>query len=185
MDNLFLPINIETISDGSIQSFDVFFKSPDGRMVIYCSSGAAINEEQKKIVYDNKIEKLYIAKKDKNIYSLYIEEMLPDILSDPAINVPVKASITYESVAGIAKSVFETPQNENLQRYKKTINDAVKFVFDEHEALQRLIALTTFDFSIYNHCLNVGLFGIGLAKELLGQEDGHDFQEIAAGFFLH
>ena len=185
MESLFIPINIETIRDNSIQSFDLFYRLADEKMVLYCSSGSKVDEEQKKIVSDNSIDKLYIAKKDKVIYNFYLEEMLPSILNDPKINTPLKAKISYETVTSIAKTVFESPKAENIARYKKTILDTLEFVLKDNEALQRLIALTTFDFTVYNHCVNVGLFGIGLAKELLKDSPEHDFREISAGFFLH
>jgi len=51
--------------------------------------------------------------------------------------------------------------------------------------LQNLINLTTLDFTTYNHSINVGIISTGLAKELLGDQPGYDFVEMAKGFFLH
>ena len=47
--------------------------------------------------------------------------------------------------------------------------------------MQNLISLTTFDFSTYNHSINVGIFSIGLTNELLDDFQDYNLPEIVAG----
>ena len=111
--------------------------------------------------------------------------MLGGILSDPEISTEIKAKISYNAIMNIAESLFESPKSENIFRYKQSIFDTMDFILKDNNALKNLIGLTTFDFSLRNHSINVGIFGIGLAKVLLSNDSEHDLNEIAAGFFLH
>jgi len=184
MENLYIPVDSETILPDTVKSFDIFFQTED-KMVLYCSGGEEAKDEVLEKFQKNESQKLYIRKKDKNYYSLYIEEILGSILNDPEISTAVKAKTAYNSVMNLAESLFQSPKAEIIQRYKNSIFDTLEFVFNDNDALLSLINLTSYDFTTYNHSVNVGIFSIGLAKEILDKESDHDFEEIAAGFFLH
>lgn len=185
MDNLYLPIEIQTIRSHAIQSFDVFFKTGEEEMVLYCANGEVVREEVRNTIQERNIKKLYILKKDKIYYDLYIEKALSSILLDPEISTSVKAKTAYDSIRSIAESLFESPKAEIIQRYKNVIFNIVEYVFKDNDAMQNLINLTTFDSTTYNHSINVGIISTGLAKEFLRDRPNHDFAEMAKGFFLH
>ena len=184
-DNLYFPIDVHIIRYDAIQSFDVFLKTGEGKIVLYCANGEVVKEEVREKIQEHNVKNLYILKKDKLYYDLYVEEILFSILNDPKISTPVKAKTAYNSIMNVAKSLFESPKAEIIQRYKNTIFDTVEFILKDNEILQNLITLTSFDFSTYNHSINVGIFSIGLAKELLEDNPDFNFPEMAAGFFLH
>ena len=104
MDNLYLPdslyvsIDTHTIRPDTIQSFDVFFKTSERKMVLYCANGGVVKEEVRETIQEHNIENLYILKKDKIYYDLYVEEILSSILNDPKISTPVKAKTAYNSI---------------------------------------------------------------------------------------
>jgi len=182
---LYIPIDVHTLRNDTLQSFDVFFKTNERKMVLYCANGEVVNEEVRESIKSRNIYNLYILKKDKIYYDLYIEEILPSILSDPKIESFAKTKTAYDSIMNIARLLFESPKADIIQRYKNTIYNTMDFVIKDNEALQNLISMTTFDFSVYNHSINVGIFSIGLTKELLGDSLDYNLAEMVAGFFLH
>lgn len=184
MENLYIPIDCETILLDTVKSFDIFFET-DEKKELYSAGGEEVKDEVFEIFKKNKSQKLYIQKKDKNYYSLYIEEVLGSILNDPKISTAVRAKTAYESVMNLAESLFQSPKAEIIQRYKNAIFDILEFILNEDDALPNLINLTSYDFTTYNHSVNVGIFSVGLTKGLLEEGSEHDFEEIAAGFFLH
>ena len=183
MENLYIPIDSETILSDTVKSFDIFFETEE-KMVLYCSGGEEAKNEVIEKFNKNKSKKLFIRKKDKNYYSLYVEEILGSILNNPEISKAVKAKTAYNSIINLAESLFKSPKAEIIQRYKNAIFDTLEFILNNNAILE-LINLTSYDFTTYNHSVNVGLFSTGLTKELLDKGSDHDFEEIAAGFFLH
>ena len=59
------------------------------------------------------------------------------------------------------------------------------FVLKEDDSVAHLINMTQFDFTTYNHSMNVGIFATGLTKALFANNDKHNLEEIASGYFLH
>jgi HD-GYP domain-containing protein (c-di-GMP phosphodiesterase class II) len=185
MDSAFLPIDRLTIRPETVQTFDIYFRSGEGNMVLYCACGEKVADEMCGRIREHGIEKLFILKKDWSQYHVYVEDNLDTILADASLVSPRKALVSYGVIAYIAEQLFRTPRAEFIRRYKKSIMTTLKHVLHEDTSLRSLIGLTTFDFSLYNHSINVGIFGMGLLKEILDKQPGHNFGEIATGFFLH
>ena len=186
MNEDYYPISSQTVIPGTVVSFDIFSKGTE-KMELCCKSGDNIREETLKKIYENNITELYIRKLNKKYYFLYLEEVLETIIHDPDISTSVKAKTTYDTIMNLAYDLFKTPniELEFIQRYKHTIYDITEFILNENDALKSLINLTTFDYTICNHSVNVGIFSLGLAQELFENIHDYDFEDIAAGFFLH
>ncbi len=185
MEKLYVPIDTKNIRPGSILSFDVFFKTREGKHVLYCAGGEAVIDEIREKITEYNIDRFYIKKNDKINYDHYIQENLIRILKDPDISSSEKADSAYNTIKATAQSLFERPGKEIIQGYKKVIFDTLKFVLHDDNNLHQLISLSSLDSSSYNHSINVGIYSIGLSKKLLPAESDHDFEQIAAGFFLH
>jgi len=186
MNENYYPIGSHTVIPGTVVSFDIFSKGT-GSMELCCSSGDNVREETLKKIFENNITELYIRKHNKKYYFHYLEEVLEAIIHDPGINTSVKAKTTYDTIMNLAGDLFKTPhiELELIQRYKHTVYDITEFILNDNDALKNLINLTTFNYTISNHSVNVGILSLGLAKELFKDNYDFDFENIAAGFFLH
>ena len=185
METSYLPIDTKTILGGTVRSFDVFFQTREGKYVLYCAGGETVSSEIYEKITEYNIDKFYIKNIDKINYDLYIQENLISILKDPDISSSDKAKSSYNTIKATAQSLFESPGKEIIQGYKRVIFNTLKFILQDDSFLQKLIGLTNLDFSNYNHSINVGIYSIGLSKKLISTEFDHDFEQMAAGFFLH
>jgi len=185
MENLYLPIDTQTIRGGTVRSFDLFFQTREGKYVLYCAGGETVSNDIREKIPEHKVGKLYIKNEDKINYDFYIQENLNNILKDPTISNSDKVQTAYSSILSTTQLLFENPEAEIIKRHKKVIFNTMEFVFLDDRNLKKLIGLTSLDFSNYNHSINVGIFSIGLTKKLLSSQTDHDFKEMAAGFFLH
>jgi HD-GYP domain-containing protein (c-di-GMP phosphodiesterase class II) len=183
--SLYYLINSDILQNGIMQSFDVFFRTNEDKMVLYCANGETVDEKLRHKIKSNNISNLYINKRDKIHYDLQIEKNLPGILSDPEIETYIKTKIAYESIRNIADILFAAPKAQIIKRYRKSIYSTMDYVFNNNDGLQKLINMTTFDFSTYNHSVNVGIFSIGLTTEIFDTMDDFNLKEMVAGFFLH
>jgi len=184
-EELYFQICADTIQSGTMPSFDVFFRSREDRMVLYCANGEMFDDRLREKVKRSNITNLFINKRDKIHYDLQIEKNLAGILSDPGIVTYVKTKSAYDTIKNIASILFETPNAQIIKRYRKSIYTTVDYVFSNNEALQKLINLTTFDYSTYNHSVNVGILSTGLMLQLLDILGDYDLKETVSAFFLH
>lgn len=185
MDNVYLSIDRETIRRDTVQEFDVFFRSGEDKMVLYSAGGKGFDADVSEKIREHSIDRLYIQKKDRVHYHSYVENNLETILENPSMEAPRKAAVAYQSVNFIAEQLFKTPKAEFIKRYKRVVFQTLDMVLKIDAVLRELIRLTTFDFNISNHSINVGIFSIGLMREFIGDYTNHDTREIATGFFLH
>jgi HD-GYP domain-containing protein (c-di-GMP phosphodiesterase class II) len=181
----FIPIPVQTLKIDSMKSFDLFIRTKSGRMVLFNAREELFTLEVRDNLLANDISVLFINDEDKEEYNTYVAENLADFLNNPELSNNDKAEFAYLSISNIAQSLFEKPSEQSISSYKTAITATMNFILTEDDALINLIQLTEFDYTTFNHSMNVGIFATGLSKALFSRESDHNMTEIAAGFFLH
>lgn len=185
MDSSYLAIDRETIREDMAHAFDIFFQSGEGNLALYCPNGQKVGVDVTAKIQEHSIERFYINRRDRYHYHMHVENHLDSILGESDMRPSRKAAVVYQSILFVADQLFKSPKADLVRRYKKTVSHTMDLVLKDASVLQSLIRLTTFDFSVFNHSINVGIFSIGLMQEFMGNLDGEDVKEVAAGFFLH
>jgi len=164
--------------------FNIFTKIDD-TYVKYHECGQPFTEEiYKKLIVKN-VEKIYIPVNDGEYYSRYVVDNLSDILKIEEITIPERAQFTHAALTGLGQILFEHPKFKIAQHFKFSVSKLTGFILKHDEAIGYLICLTSHDFSLTIHSINVGIYASGLARKLLTEGGSHDMESIAAGFFLH
>ncbi len=178
-----IPIDTFTIIPDTLLTFEVF--SNKNLRNIGIQSGQTVDEHTIREFKQNNVSKLYIHPRDKNSYFLYLEEILDSVVYDYSIDTDQKAKTFHMVIKNIADDLFLKPSPELVRRFKQAAFSLAQFILNDNNSLKKLVKHTSFDFSISNHSINVGIFSVGLARELLESISDESFEEITAGFFLH
>lgn len=182
----YLPIACETFRNDRLRSFDVYFQSRDGAMVLYCAKGESMSRNlAEKLRDEHLIEKLYIHRREKSYYNRYLEVMLKQFMADPAIDTVTKADIAYGTVRRIAEELFSSPKADIIRRSKPVILETMNFVLEDRHAFHALIGKMSNDHDLYDHSINVGIFSMGLSAELIRTDVDINYTEAIPAFFLH
>lgn len=181
----FIPIPLETLKIDTSKSFDVFIKRDQDKMVLYSAGGEQFTAEVRDKLIENGLYILYITEGDVIPYNNYLAENLSSFLSNPDTNNEEKSEFAYKTISNIGRGLFMKPTAESISSYKNAITKTMNFILSEEEAVSNLINLTRLDFTTYNHSMNVGIFATGLMKALFSDDDTHNLEELAVGFFLH
>lgn len=185
LEKFYISVHPQIFRIDTIRSFDLYAKNSDGRINLFHSANDLYSAEQHGRIFNENIAALYIKINDKGRYTRYLEENFPFIMEDPLISNLDKAEIGHEVITFIAMTLFSTPGAEIVAGFKKAIELIADYIFFSEDGIKHLIRLTSNGYQEYNHAVNVGIFGLGLAKELLGDNEAHNIPGIAAGFFLH
>ena len=181
----FIPIPLDTLQINTDKNFDVFIKTKKGKMVLYSAGRESFSLKVRDNLIEHGISILYISEKDIGLYNSYLSENLSEQLSNPNAPTQDKAEFAYTTIANIGRNLFAKPTAETIDSYKNAISKTVDFVLKEDDSVAHLINMTQFDFTTYNHSMNVGIFATGLTKALFANNDKHNLEELASGFFLH
>ncbi|MCX7982158.1 MAG: DUF3391 domain-containing protein [Syntrophales bacterium] len=111
--------------------------------------------------------------------------ILLEVLKDKAIEPEKKASLIRLHSTQIMKKLFEEPTRSNIKEVKKVAAGIADCIIKDDKTTFLLISMTNFDFTTYNHSVNVGFLALALAKSVFANSPHHDLQELGAGFFLH
>jgi HD-GYP domain-containing protein (c-di-GMP phosphodiesterase class II) len=136
-------------------------------------------------IFTNPIQGLYIPINDKKKYFRYIEEKIAVVLGDPMMGLPSKAEIVYSLLTDAAFEALAVHDSVSVIRYRKIAEIFIYFILQSPGAIKAIIPMTSTRGQDHNHFVNVGIYGIALAKEMLNNSGSHNFHEIASGFFLH
>ena len=185
IEKFYISVHPQIFRIDTIRTFDIFAKNSEGRVSLFHSAGDIYSAEQHGKIFKHNIPALFIRIIDKGRYTKYLEENFPFIMQDPFISLHDKAEISHEVLSLIAMTIFSSPGTEIILSFKKAIEEVTNFVLWNDEASKFLIQLTSSSFNEYNHAVNVGILGLGLAKEVLTGNEDYNIPEIVAGFFLH
>ena len=114
-----------------------------------------------------------------------IPASLREAIHDRSLPPDQKSKIVYESSLVLVERLFEDPKAENIHEAKKGISEVVDLIISDDATAKELLKITAYDFYTYTHSVNVGVFGVMLAKALFKGSDAHNMHELGAGFFLH
>ena len=182
--NSYFPVYLRTIRVNSIQSFNIHIKV-SGKFVLFHSGGNNFTEEVLRKLLENNVSIVYIAESDTEAYNRYMVANLPDLLADPNLNIHQKTQVAYLSINSIGKSLFDNPDAESLGLFKTSVSITTDFILKEDDAIHNLISMTSRDYRLTTHAINVGIFATGLSHLILRDKPGHDMRRISTGFFLH
>lgn len=96
-----------------------------------------------------------------------------------------KAKAVYDHSINMMKHIIDQPTSENILSGKKIVGDIVDVILLDDDLANALTQITSHDFYTYTHSVNVGMYGVLLAKTALGSDADHNLKEMGAGFFLH
>jgi HD-GYP domain-containing protein (c-di-GMP phosphodiesterase class II) len=121
----------------------------------------------------------------KNLSTEVVTEKLKEVIHDKKMSPEPKAQAVHLYSVGMVNKLLDKPTRENISQFKKDIVDVVDLILADDATNQHLLQLTSHDYNTYIHSVNVGVYGISLAKAVFTGEDKHNMHALGAGFFLH
>jgi len=185
MNQKHFPIHPMVLRIDTVQNFNVFNKTGENKFDLFNGRGKQYTSSAHRRIFNDSISVLYIEIADERNYLEYLENFLIVIINDPLINAQMKAKIIHLLLVVNAKILLKDPKPETTSRYRRVIKVFSDYIFKHDNALQLIIAETKSNSNDYNHLVNVGIYGMGFALEVLPRDESHNLGEIAAGFFLH
>ncbi|MBT4482815.1 MAG: HD domain-containing protein [Candidatus Latescibacteria bacterium] len=185
MDDTHFPIHPQILRIDTKVPFSIYEKVGDEGYEDFYNAGDEYTASVHGKLYNKSISKLHVNNNEKLTYIRYLEDNFDIIFNDPFLDVQNKVKISHELLTSSAFFLLKNPDFDKIIRYKKVVRILANFVFSNDDAINHLLSLTTRSAQKYNHIVNVGIYGMGLAKEIFTDPSSHNIAEVAAGFFLH
>lgn len=112
-------------------------------------------------------------------------EYMKETVHDPDIRPEVKARVVYHCSRQVMEDLFQNPSAGFISRGKQAVTHIADLIMNDDDTTSHILKIVSHDFTTYTHSVNVGIYGLFLAKRLYGTSSGHDMHELGASFFLH
>ena len=182
----FLPIPLETFCLDTVTSFKIYvLTKKEKEPVLYRAENLPFTEEVRKRLLEHEVERVYIDSSDEDQYRDYIEHNLDKIVADESMESQKKAEIVYSSTTHLIKRLLESPwMHDGIRRSEKVVESTVGFILRDETAFKSFLAVRSYDYYTYTHCVNVCVFCVALAQKL-ELADASELKVLGTGALLH
>lgn len=160
----FFEIRINSVSPNSVLTFDIYLMV-NSKSILFRKKGELLTPDRLKTLAKHGGEKFLVPEEQRVDYLASIQ----NVIKNPSSSTEEKAKFIKESAFLHLHELF------TKQDISQVLNDAtnlvvemVNFVSTDVAAAASLMRLSIHDYYTYNHCVDVGVYSIVLAKKLFG-----------------
>jgi HD-GYP domain-containing protein (c-di-GMP phosphodiesterase class II) len=176
----FFEIRLSSIATGVPLPFNIYL-SINGKRVLFRKQGEVITPERLKLLIYHGGEKFLVPEDQRAQYL----QSLRDIIHNPDTSTEMKSKFIKESAFLHVHDLFTKEDiSSSVIDAAGLVEEMVTFVSTDVEAVTSLMRLSIHDYYTYNHCVDVAVYSIVLAKKLYG-EDKKKLMMAGLGGLLH
>jgi|694.fasta_scaffold130833_2 putative nucleotidyltransferase with HDIG domain len=176
----FFEIRLQSLVPDAPLAFDLFLVV-NGKPTLFRKQGQTITTERMSSLLAHKGQRFLILEEHRAIYLSILKQML----SNPDASVETKAKYVKESAFLHVHDLFDKPNvADSVQGAELLVAEMVDLVSEDVGAAASLMKLSTHDYYTYNHCVDVAVYTIAIAKHLFGL-DRTKLIQAGLGGLLH
>lgn len=160
----FFEIRLQSVVTGQPIHFDLFLVV-SGKPLLFRKQKDTLSEERLRSLIQHGGQK-FLVPEDQRI--LYLQS-LKSMVNNPDSSEETKSKYIKESAYLHVNDLFEKESvAETVKEAEVLVSEMVDFVSDDVSAVANLMQLSRHDYYTYNHCVDVAVYAIALAKQLYG-----------------
>ncbi|MGR3303490.1 MAG: HD-GYP domain-containing protein [Candidatus Scalindua sp.] len=174
------------LEDSSLE-FNLYLKSGSNghsKYVLFCRGRDGFSKEKRKVLLSKNIDRLYITAEDTGKYLRYQEDNLKSIVNDKSKSSRERSGVVYQVAQHLISNIMDDPKSGgNMERVSGWVQNTVNHIMQDDDTFSSLFDMTSHDYHIYTHSINVSVIGLLFGK-YLGLEP-HELNRIGSGLLLH
>ncbi len=180
----FVAVDLHFFTLDSVCNHHIYLNH-DGHFVLYRAAHLPFTVLEKQRLEGANVQTVYIYCESEADLRRFFEGNLTTIIDSPKISSQKKADVLYQCASGIAKEIFDNPeQPKDLASTKTVVEGTIRLMAKNSNAFLEMISLSGHDYYTYTHCVNVMTFTVGLLSAM-GVNDPQILKEAGMGALLH
>lgn len=176
----FFEIRLNSVASDIPLTFDIFL-FVNQKPVLFRKMGDVLTAERMKLLVQHGGEKFLVPEDQRQFYL----SSLKTVIKNPSTSTEQKAKFIKESAFIHVQDLFTKQEiRPVVTEAKVLVEEMVSFVSADIAAVSSLMRLSAHDYYTYNHCVDVAVYSIVLAKKLYG-EDKNILMMAGLGGLLH
>lgn len=183
----FHAIQTSALQEGRVPPIDLFIqRESDETPILFLSHSMPFNRRTARNLIQSAIKELWIREKDRVAFDRYLKQNLSSIVRDPKIPIHSRCSLTYDLSLDLMKQVYESNDPEQVMKSSQDVlQNIIEVIFADPEAANGFIMLTSKDYHLYTHSINVCLYGMALSRKALDITKEESLRDFGPGLLLH
>lgn len=171
----FFEIRFTSVVTDTPLAFDIHL-SVGGKPILFRKCGDVLTRERVKILFSHGGEKFLVPNDQRTLYM----QSLRNAARDPSCTAEDKSKYLKETAFVHVNDLFTKEDiSPVVTEAEGLVEEMVNFLTADINATSSLMRLSTHDYYTYNHCVDVSVYSIVLARRVYG--DGNREILIAAG----
>jgi putative nucleotidyltransferase with HDIG domain len=176
----YFPIRVESIVTDLPLPYDIYLFVAD-RYTHFRKIGEVITSDRMKGLLEHHLKEIYVPSEQHNLY----RESLRKMVQNEDLKPEIRGKFIKETAFTHITDLFTQPDVSKLASESVgLVEDMVNFITTDISAAVSLMGLSTHDYYTYNHCVNVSVYTISIAKRVIG-EDKKLLMTAGLGGLLH
>jgi putative nucleotidyltransferase with HDIG domain len=177
-----LPLNQLLV--GHPVNFDLYVHYASGHTTVFSTAGMQFSQEKLSELHSNNVDCLYIRSEDEDKLLDYHARIMHLLLSNSKMTSEERAELLHASMHDHMQQLFDegiSPQA--IKRTRSFVGAMVNEIVSSRIHTETLLRLTSRDFKVYSHCVNVSIYSIAI-----GQAMGFEAERLVrlgTGAMLH
>lgn len=162
----FFEVRLISVATNAPLSFDLYLVI-NSKPILFRKRGDTITQERVRSLIRHGGEKFLVPEDQRTVYL----QSLKDKIRDPDTSTETKGKLIKESAFIHVNDLF-TKQDIKpaITEAKALVEEMVLFVSTDVEAITSLMRLSVHDYYTYNHCVDVAVYSVALAKKIYGED---------------
>ncbi len=176
----YFEIRITSVTPEVPLLFDLYLYVA-GKPVLFRRKGDVLTTDRMTLLFSHGGEKFLVANDERSIY----RNSLINIVHDPDSSSEMKGKFLKESAFLHVNDLFTKKEvGHVINEASNLVEEMVTFLTADMEAVSSLMNLSRHDYYTYNHCVDVAVYSIVLARRIFG-EDRNMLIAAGLGGLLH
>lgn len=185
--NAFEPVPVAVLLPGCVPRIDLYYQLQNHPIpVLYRSRSLPFTKRESQELARHQITRLWIHKQDVPIFEQYIQHYFSNIVQDQNVPLETKCSMSYGLTTQMMRRLFESEDPSRvIVEAGKIVTGIIEVIFSDPRAAHQFITIAAQDYELYTHSVNVCLYGLALAKKVLGLSNQEALTKIGPALLLH
>lgn len=176
----YFPIRVQSAPVDIALPFDICVVV-NGKCAVLRRIGDVLSSDRLKKLIEHGVKELFVPVDQQQLY----RDSLRRMIQDEQMSTEVRGKFVKEAAFNHISDLFTQPDVSTLAAESTgLVEDMVNFITTDIGAAVKLMGLSSHDYYTYNHCVNVSVYSISIAKRVLG-EDKKLLMVAGLGGLLH
>jgi len=182
----YLPFPAACLVNGEVLPFNLYRGTEHAPLQVFLGAGEPLRQDViSSIRQDASRTRLYVREEEREPALVFQERVLRQALADEEVRVDEKCQLLRGLLGSLSREVFENARQLTVYRQREIASGMVDFVLREPSSLRALLSPPHREYDPCSHSVNVAIYTLAIALQVLGSQGRGNLREIVAATALH